>query len=383
MANNETQKLDERHYIRHKLYAGKKSSFQRYAELVVGEVSFWKLLRYELVTMLFGLLPGALGLLLRKIFYPSLFKRVGKGTVFGRNIVIRNADRISLGRDVIIDDDCLIDGRGAGEQGIVIGDQVVINRGVSIQSKIGPLSIGSHSDIGAHSTIISQGGTDIGEMVTLGGGCKIGGGSLQLQATTGDKVSEEAARNDFLARGQGRFTRGTIRVESRCAFGGGAMVMDGVRVGSGSVIAAGAILREDVPTNSVVMAHQKLMVVPRSQFGGTETPAVEPVRHTQRGEHSVAPEKVLDAIYRALDELNEQLPMEAWLKKSPETLLVEPGGPLDSVGLVNLIVITEQIIAEELGRTIDLAPPQSEFEDKTPFATVSAFADYIGRVLMD
>ena len=113
------QKLDEQDYIRSKLFGSNVSVIRRYADLVVGpEASWWQLLRYEMITMLFGGLPGALGLALRKLFYPRLFRRCGRGVVFGRDLVIRNGHRIALGDNVIIDDACVIDGRGAGPTGI-------------------------------------------------------------------------------------------------------------------------------------------------------------------------------------------------------------------------------------------------------------------------
>lgn len=380
--NNELQDLDEKAYIRHKLYAGGKSNFRRYAELVIGESSLWGLLKYELITTFLGPLPGALGLFLRKIFYPKLFKRVGKGTVFGRNVVVRNAHMVCLGERVMIDDNCLIDGRGAGEEGVLIGDQVMINRNVTIQAKIGPISIGANSDIGADSNIISQGGIYIGEMAAFGGGCHIGGGLFRLDATSGEEPSRDTAGHGSWVGGQHRFTKGPIRIGPRCAFAGYITVTDGVTIGSGCVIAPGAVIQEDVPADSVVMVHQKLVVMPWNQLQQTETEAVKKpqVIVTQDG---VTLEKVLEGIYRAIDELNEQLPAEKRLEKSPDTALVEPQGPLDSLGLVNLIVTTERIIGEELGKTVDLTAtaPWKSMEGETPFRTPQGLAKYISGLL--
>ena len=50
------------------------SAFRRYLDLVVGTRSIWYLIKYEAITALLGGLPGALGLWLRKKFYPLLFK---------------------------------------------------------------------------------------------------------------------------------------------------------------------------------------------------------------------------------------------------------------------------------------------------------------------
>ena len=63
------QQLDEQEYIRSKLFASDTSMVRRYAALVVGpDTSWWQLIRYELITMLLGGLPGALGLALRKLW---------------------------------------------------------------------------------------------------------------------------------------------------------------------------------------------------------------------------------------------------------------------------------------------------------------------------
>ena len=109
--------------------------------------------------------------------------------VFGRDLVIRNPQLISLGDNVIIDDDCVLDGRGAGPAGVEVGDRTILGRGVSVQAKTGPIRIGPDSDIGMHSVIHSQGGVEIGAAVGLSGGCKLSGGVFQTDrgaAGTGD-----------------------------------------------------------------------------------------------------------------------------------------------------------------------------------------------------
>jgi len=241
------QQLDEGDYIRGKLFSGDRSAVRRYADLVVGpDASYLALLRYELVTVLLGRLSGALGLALRKVFYPSLFRRCGKGVVFGRDLVVRNAHRISLGDEVVIDDGCVLDGRGAGPSGVTIGDRVILGRGVSVQAKIGPITIGADSDIGMGSVVHSQGGVEIGRAVVLGGGCKLSGGVFQTTRSVG-----EAEEGGMLAREQTRWTKGPIRIGDRCLVGFGSMFLDGVDIGEGSVIGAGSLMTRSVPPYSV------------------------------------------------------------------------------------------------------------------------------------
>jgi hypothetical protein len=50
-----------------------------YQDLVLGERSLLKLIRFECITALCGSMPGAAGLLLRSKLYPKLLGRTGRG----------------------------------------------------------------------------------------------------------------------------------------------------------------------------------------------------------------------------------------------------------------------------------------------------------------
>lgn len=240
-ATDDAAPLEKSSYVRAKLYDGDKSNLRRYADLVVGEnASYWQLLKYEFITCTFGYIPGALGLVIRKKIFPSLFKSCGRGVIFGRNLTIRNAKNITLGEQVIIDDDCVLDARGAGDRGVTIGDRVILNRGTSVQAKIGPISIGSDSDIGMHSDVHSQGGVEIGKQVVLGGSAKISGGVFQIDR---DPSLDE--------REQARATHGPIRIDDKCLVGMGSSFLDGVHVGEGAVLGAGCVVIRDLPAYCV------------------------------------------------------------------------------------------------------------------------------------
>jgi acetyltransferase-like isoleucine patch superfamily enzyme len=239
MEEEHYQMIDEKDLIRHKLFADNKTPLQTYTELVMGGGSLLKLIKYELITTFLGPIPGALGLLVRKLFYPSLFKTIGKGVIFGRSVVIRHPDKIRLGNRVIIDDYCLIDGRGAGEEGVVIGDEVIINRGVTIQAKVGAIHIGARTNVGAGSSIVSMGGVYIGEMVAIGGGCYISGGAFKVD------------RDEFSVREQEKYTKGSVRIDQKSRFGMGVIVLDGVHVGEGCIVGAGSVVVHDLPAYSI------------------------------------------------------------------------------------------------------------------------------------
>lgn len=387
------QVIEPQHYIRHKLYADKRSSITRYADLVVGSTSLIQLLKYEVITSLFGLLPGALGLFLRRCFYPRLFKQVGKGVVFGRNLVIRNASKITLGERVIIDDDALLDARGAGEEGIVIRDEVIINRGVSIKAKVGGVSIGSRTDIGAQSSIISQGGIRIGEGVAFGGDCKIGGGLVQLESVAAESQTEQAQDTATTPQSHQHMTKGPVYIESDSVFGWGVTVMDGVRIGHGCVVDAGLVVKEDIPDNSVVTTPHRLMLLPRVSPSPSGTHVQKPEAIVPWEVESAAnqdddfpavqdpePEiqaRITNAVFRAIQVINEQLPPEKRLANTYDTVLWGPDAGLDSLGLVNLIVAVEEGITEEFDISISLTNYTSASEPDMSFLTVGSFITYV------
>jgi len=92
-------------------------------------------------------------------------------------------------------------------------------------------------------------------------------------------------------------------------------------------------------------------------------------------------EKAMQVVMEAIDELNGQLPKEEKLKKSPDTVLFDSGGGVDSLGLVSLLTTIEQKIEETYGITVTLLEDIDILENDNPFKTVMSLADYIASVL--
>jgi acyl carrier protein len=88
-------------------------------------------------------------------------------------------------------------------------------------------------------------------------------------------------------------------------------------------------------------------------------------------------EEVLGIVYRAIDELNPQLPPERRLEKSPETVVFGRAGRLDSLGLVNLIVAIEQAVEDEFAVSVALADEKAMSQRSSPFRTVGVLAAYV------
>jgi serine acetyltransferase len=106
----------------------KKSAFRKYSNLFIGKKGFTQFVKYEIIILLFSWIPGALGLFLRRIFYPLLLKKTGRGVAFGRNITLHHPHKITVGDHSSIDDYAVLDAKGEGNQGITVGQNVIVGR---------------------------------------------------------------------------------------------------------------------------------------------------------------------------------------------------------------------------------------------------------------
>ncbi|WP_138470269.1 DapH/DapD/GlmU-related protein [Poseidonocella sp. HB161398] len=217
------------------------SALAKYQAFFVGQTGLGRFLRYELTQMLAGGLRGAPGYALRKTLYPGLFHETGGGVQFGRNISLRCPMFMSLGSNVLIDDNCALDARGTGGPGrFSIGDGTLIARDVIVVVKQGSLSIGRNCSIGSQTTISAVSGMEIGNDAIIAGQCYFGGGRYRTALGAGPMVS------------QGLLTKGPVILGDDVWIGAGARILDGVRIGSGAIVGAGAVVTRDVPENSIV-----------------------------------------------------------------------------------------------------------------------------------
>jgi len=205
------------------------SSLRKYQQLTTGSSDMLSLAGYELTLLLFGYLPGALGLLCRKVFYPPLFKNVGRGTVFGRSLTIRHPRKISLGQNVVIDDNCVLDAKGPPGSGITIGNNVVISRNTVLSCKGGSIHIGDNTNIGTNCVIHSESVVRMGANILVAAYCYL------------------VTRTDIPIVQQRSITRGGIVVEDNVWLGARITVMDGVTIGRDSVVGADSLVLRSLP----------------------------------------------------------------------------------------------------------------------------------------
>lgn len=346
---------------------GDRGAFRKYQDFFVGTRDLGSLIKYELAQLFACHIPGAPGYVLRKLLMTPLLGRVGDGVQIGKGVVVRHPDKIFIGEQTAVDDQCVLDARGVEKGDFRIGAEVLIARGTALTSKTdhGAIMIGDHSTIGKNCILSSSGGIQIGKWVGIAGDCYIGGGRYRTDRTDVPMMKQEL------------YTEGPVVIGDDCWIGAGARVLDGVEIGRGSIIGAGAVVREDVPEYTMVTPNQQSVRIPRAVGG--ETKPSDSSDPQDRDSEDLKPnhKSLQDSVYRAIDTLNQALPPEKHLAKSPETSL----RGLDSINKVNLIVETEMKVEEEFGEAINLADDiegeGSEVSGADLFETISSFTKYV------
>lgn len=220
--------------IQEELFAPGQSKLRKYANLVVGQQGFWPLVRYEAITLLCLSVPGALGLFLRMKLYPRLLGRVGRNVTFGQNVVLRHPHKIRIGNDVHIDDNCLLDAKGADNDGITIGNGVFVGRNTIVSCKNGDIEIDDRANIGFNCEIFSGGRVRLGKNTLV---------AAYTYLVGGDHLHD---RTDAPVLDQARVAQG-IDVDDNVWLGAHVVVADGARIGCDAIIGAGAVVRGEIP----------------------------------------------------------------------------------------------------------------------------------------
>jgi acetyltransferase-like isoleucine patch superfamily enzyme len=222
------------------LFAPGKSPMEKYAELIVGRPGFGALLKYELIVTIAQARAGAFGLAIRKSLYPTLLGACGRNVVFGQNVVLRHPHKIRIGTNVVVDDQCLLDAKGAANRGITIGDGVFIGRNTILSCKDGDIDIADGANIGFNCEIFSASRVTIGERVLMAAYAYVVGGDHDFSDPT-KSVLDQTRTSAGVSIGRGAW------------IGAGAKLLDGITIGERAVVGAGAVVRESVPAFAIAV----------------------------------------------------------------------------------------------------------------------------------
>lgn len=229
--------------LHEQLTDGSKSTFARYQDLALGTDSILYLLKYELIMLFSSWVPGALGLVLRKYLYPLVIGSVGRNVVFGQGVTIRHGLKVSIGDGVIVDDGAVLDAKGGSNQGITIGANTIVSRNVVLSCKNGNIEIGSGCTIGINSVVHAMEGSD----VSMGNEVLIGAFSYFIGS--GPYVSDDL---ELPFKKQGMQPLGGITIADNVWFGSHVQVLDGVTIGSSSIVGASTLVNKTVGDFDVV-----------------------------------------------------------------------------------------------------------------------------------
>ena len=92
---------------------------------------------------------------------------------------------------------------------------------------------------------------------------------------------------------------------------------------------------------------------------------------------------ITKVLYDVIDKLNRQLPPDRQLDKNNNTILTGENGSLDSLGLINFIVVLEQGIEDTFRKTITLTDEQLLADTNGPFHTLGSLTEYLAEKLRD
>jgi len=159
------------------------------------------------------------------------------------NVNLRNAALIRFGKGVTLERGVIID--GLSRDGIEFGDHVMIGPYSVIRagmlSNLGAgVRMGGHCSMDAYSYIGAAGAVTIGDNVIMG------------QHIAFHAENHDYERVDIPIKQQGTRRQGIV-IEDDCWVGSNTTFLDGAHVGRGCVIAAGSLVRGEIPSYSIVV----------------------------------------------------------------------------------------------------------------------------------
>lgn len=199
-------------------------------------------IKESLVNLLVGLVPArSVGVKLRSFLYGTVLARIGHSVYIENGAELSGFSNIEIGDNVCIPRNVCLEARGHSNNRIIIGSGVTLGRGVRLvgleNSKI---EVGDRTFMNSDVWINGPGN------ITIGQDCLIGPrvGIIAVNHIFGD-----ATRSINI---QGHTSKGIV-IEDDCWLAFGVVVVDGVTIGKGSVIGAGAVVTKDIPPYSIAV----------------------------------------------------------------------------------------------------------------------------------
>lgn len=171
----------------------------------------------------------------KKTVYAGIGK-IGRGVILGKHIELISRRSVSLSDGVVIGNFCRI---LAGKGRIELGEKCYIHPFSTLRAQNGYIRMGKECSLNPYSIIHGEGGVVLGDYVRIGS---------HVNFVSSSHVFDDIEVPIHL---QGATSKGIV-VEDDVWIGGGSTILDGVRVGRGSIIGAGSVVNKDVLPYSIV-----------------------------------------------------------------------------------------------------------------------------------
>jgi len=148
--------------------------------------------------------------------------------------------QVRLGEGCRIGRGALLRGNTDAADGIRVGDRSLVQEHALLNANRGHITIGSDSWIGPFCLLYGNGGIDIGNHVMVAAHTSI------------NTVSHHAERADIPMSEQGTY-QDPVVIEDDVWIGLHAVILQGVTIGKGAIIGAGAVVNRDIPAYSVAV----------------------------------------------------------------------------------------------------------------------------------
>ena len=150
------------------------------------------------------------------------------------------ASRIRIGNRCRIARLAIVRANTNDTRGVCLGDDVILLENTIISANRGHVAIGNNSWLGPNSVIYGNGGVDIGNDVLIASHCVV------------NTVSHNFGRLDIPMNKQ-EINCEPVVIEDDVWIGTGAIILQGVRIGYGSIIGAGAVVTKSIEPLSIAL----------------------------------------------------------------------------------------------------------------------------------